>query len=91
MVIGLIFRWLRKYLNLLIISYFYKGGLPIDNKNLDQMLHKLYDKGVRAGSFFMAIYTISCSFYSFYLQSLINKFSKLSLFYMTFENYLQFI
>ncbi len=56
--------------------YSIKGGLPIDNKNLDQMLHKLYDKGVRAGSFFMAIYSISCSFYSLHLQTLINKFSK---------------
>ena len=51
------------------------GGVPLGDKTSNQELHRLYDQGVRIGSFFMALYSISCSLYSFFLQFLMNNFS----------------
>lgn len=50
------------------------GGQPL-KKETNQELHRLYDKGVRIGSLCMALYSISCSIYSFFLRFLINNFS----------------
>ena len=50
------------------------GGQPI-KKDTNEELHILYDNGVRIGSLCMALYSISCSIYSFFLRFLINNFS----------------
>jgi len=54
------------------------GGKPIQTWMANDSLHLIYDNGVRYGSFCMAIYSISCSFYSLFLQYLIKCFRKLS-------------
>ena len=51
------------------------GGVPIGDVTEDSHLHKLYDQGVRMGSIFMALYSISCSIYSFFLQFLMQNYS----------------
>ena len=48
------------------------GGDATENANFED--HQKYNKGVRMGSFCMAIYSISCSIYSFFLQFLMNRF-----------------
>ena len=48
------------------------GGDATENANYED--HRKYSRGVRMGSFCMAIYSISCSIYSFFLQFLMNKF-----------------
>lgn len=50
------------------------GGDATETANYED--HKKYNKGVRMGSFCMAIYSISCSVYSFFLQVLMNRFRK---------------
>ncbi|XP_061168874.1 proton-associated sugar transporter A-like [Saccostrea echinata] len=37
-------------------------------------LHKLYNDGVRLGSFGMALYSLSCAFYSMFIEKLVEKF-----------------
>jgi len=48
------------------------GGDPL--QQLDLAKHEIYSHGVRIGSICMALYSITCSFYSFYLRNLINLF-----------------
>ncbi len=48
------------------------GGDPV--QHLDFAKHQTYTQGVRIGSICMALYSISCSFYSFYLRKSINRF-----------------
>lgn len=38
--------------------------------------HRLYDEGVRLGSFGMALYSLSCALYSLAVEYLVNKFCK---------------
>ncbi len=52
------------------------GGKPFQTYSANDSSHLIYDSGVRYGSFCMAIYSISCSFYSFFLQYLIKCFRK---------------
>ena len=39
-------------------------------------VHQLYDEGVRMGSFGMAFYSISCSFYSLAIEQLVSRFGR---------------
>ncbi|CAF0776539.1 unnamed protein product [Brachionus calyciflorus] len=48
-------------------------GIPSDEEQNSE-LNSLYDKGVRIGSLCMALYSISCSFYSHFLQRFIDKY-----------------
>lgn len=61
--------------NSILILIFFLGGVPSDKEKNDD-LNQIYDKGVRIGSFCMGLYSLSCSFYSYYLENLIFKFSK---------------
>ena len=54
-------------------------GNPMEDKD-DPQSHKTYETGVRFGSFCMSFYSISCSLYSFFLNVLIKRFSKNSIF-----------
>lgn len=56
----------------------FKGGIP-SYKVKDLESNQKYDRGVRIGSFCMALYSLSCSFYSLYLEKFIFKFSSLNL------------
>lgn len=49
------------------------GGAPSYE---NAILHKRYDDGVRVGSLFMSLYSVSCCFYSFFLQKLTTRFSE---------------
>lgn len=53
------------------------GGNPSSPRHSSS--HKIYDLGVRMGSFGMALYSISCSFYSLCIERLVEKFGKLEL------------
>lgn len=43
-------------------------------------LHKLYNDGVRLGSFGMSLYSLSCALYSMFVERLVEKFGKYYLF-----------
>lgn len=60
----------------MIFCHFSKGGDPNEKPNVQK--HATYIKGVRMGSLCMALYSLSCSFYSFFMRHLINRFSKFS-------------
>ena len=70
-----------------------QGGLPMpmNERNYDSIKHKLYDRGVRAGSLCMAVYSISCSFYSFFLQFLMKRFRKCFFFLLKLLNVTVFL
>ncbi|RNA16067.1 proton-associated sugar transporter A-like [Brachionus plicatilis] len=50
------------------------GGIPSD-KEKNAELNQKYDSGVRIGSFCMGLYSLSCSFYSYFLEKIIYKFN----------------
>ena len=52
------------------------GGNPI--ASTDSKSFQLYESGVKFGCICMTLYSISCSFYSYYFQSLISIFGKQS-------------
>jgi len=54
------------------------GGDATENAKYED--HEKYNRGVRMGSICMAIYSISCSIYSFFIRFLMNRFRKLLLF-----------
>ncbi|XP_054717275.1 proton-associated sugar transporter A-like [Uloborus diversus] len=48
------------------------GGDPAAPE--DSEIHKLFKDGVQFGCFGMALYSISCSFYSYFIEALVEKF-----------------
>ena len=57
--------------------FFHLGGNP--KLDSDHPLRLLYNDGVRFGSWGMSIYSISCSIYSYHIQSLNNYFGMLKI------------
>jgi solute carrier family 45 protein 1/2/4 len=41
-------------------------------------LHRLYNDGVRLGSFGMSLYSLSCAVYSMFVERLVDRFGKYS-------------